>query len=229
MKFRKIFSVEESCAFGDAMDFVRTDLAEVNLVQITFEDLFLRIFHLQEKGKKEFVEFQREISRPARHQIFHELGGDRRTALLKFRVLDVYPDCARDSARIESRLFTEPGILDRDDRLPNRRGNIFEFQYPADLVLSFGIRASEGRDPFGFEINVGNLFEGRAFLGLNLQKLRLLLGVENETDIFPGQFARRIARRKERIGRIVERMKSDLESVTLDGRRCVTERFQALQ
>src|SRR5947209_20386890 len=86
--------------------------AEVDAVQIKFEDLILRIFVLEPKRENGFLDFAREGAFLREEQIFGELLRVSRAAL-HATARHVARKRAQDAKRIQAPMRVEAAILDR--------------------------------------------------------------------------------------------------------------------
>ena len=130
----------ELCRRSDAVDVV----PEVDLVQVHLQDLVLRVPLLDAHRQRDLLELatERPVGRIAQGEL-HQLLGDRRPPLNHLPGPDVRGQGAQHRRGIESPVFVEPRILDREDRLPCDGGDLAERQ---DLAVS-EVDAGEDRLP----------------------------------------------------------------------------------
>src|SRR5690606_36445492 len=91
--------------------------AEIDAVQIQFEDFILRIFGLEPEGENEFVELARNRPFVGEKEILGELLCQRRAALTNRHGAEIDEERAREPARADAEMRAEAEVLDRDESL----------------------------------------------------------------------------------------------------------------
>ena len=91
--------------------------AEIDPVEIEFENLGFGMLALQPEREFDFLQFALQRALLGQEQVLGELLGQRRAALRDAVMQDVGDRRARDAERIDAVMRIEPAVLDRDEGL----------------------------------------------------------------------------------------------------------------
>ncbi len=209
-------------AFGDAVHFQVTDLAEVDFIQIALKDALLVEARFEDEGQEQLVGLAEEILSAASHEVLDELLSDGASALGERLGAQIDPYGANQPPWVETSVIEEVLVFDGDNGLPDWGGDLVKSQDVTDLSASFGASARQCRDQLRLEVDLGKLLRGM----LQGLKLRVFSGpVELELD--------RLARRGgcwmivgDQVGRVFDGVKPERDGVFLCFKR-VAEGFES--
>ena len=119
-------------------------VAEVDDVEVRFEDLVLRIFLFEVQRHEDLADLSRDADLVLARQVLDELLGDRRTARA-VRAGDEAVDCAERAVPVDAVVLVEALVLDRDHRILHDLRDLREVDARADL----GAVVAHVLGPFG--------------------------------------------------------------------------------
>ena len=101
-------------------------VAEVDRVQVPLQDPLLRpaARPLELPGERGLAHLAPDRLLVAVERVLDELLGDRRAALDHLLLAKVGQECAADAAQVDPVVLPEAPVLDRDDRVPHRVGDL---------------------------------------------------------------------------------------------------------
>ncbi len=95
----------------NAKDSLRASLAEINLVQIIFQDCLFRILALSNQRHDCFRDFAAQCALVGQEEIFHELLSQCAAALLKTHAPNIHPHGAQNADRIDTAMAIKTLVL----------------------------------------------------------------------------------------------------------------------
>src|SRR5439155_9446456 len=110
--------------------------AEINPVEVEFENLLLGKLALEPERQERFLEFSREGALLRQEQILGKLLGQRRAALRHAPVQQVHGQRANNPERIDAVVRIEAAVLDGDEGLRQVRRQFLERQRRAAGVAA---------------------------------------------------------------------------------------------
>ncbi len=140
---RERFRVMAEIALGGGLDAIGAG-AEIDAVEIEFEDLILRIFVLQPQRENRLLNLARDGAFLRQEEILGELLRQGRAALHAAAAGDVAHDGAADADRVDAPMRIEAAILDGDEGFGRIRRQIREPHRRAASVAAIGEKLAIG-------------------------------------------------------------------------------------
>src|SRR5262245_34552378 len=119
-------------------------LAEINLIQISLQDLGFRISRLQQQRDQRFVHFSPYRALVAQEEILRELLSDGAATLHGGASTDVGDGSAQNRARRDAMVTKERAVLDRNQRADQQRRHVLEPEQNAVFTVQ-RVNASDQR------------------------------------------------------------------------------------
>ena len=154
--------------------------AEIDAVEIEFEDLVLGVAALEPERQDRLLDLARQRALPRQEQILGELLGQRRAALDAAAAGHIAQKRARHAERVDAVMFVEPPILDRHEGLRQIGRQVDEPDRRAAGVAAIG----DERAVVGEDGDVGRPLRHRELI--DRRKLARVIGDERaERDDAP--------------------------------------------
>src|SRR4029077_9139628 len=121
--FRKI----KLRSLRNAEDALGPFLAQVNFIQVVFQDLIFGIFSLRDQRHNCFLNLAAELTLIAKEEIFHQLLGQRTSALHNSRAANIDPKGAQDGDGIDAVMAIETLVFSRQNRFDHQGWHVRQF------------------------------------------------------------------------------------------------------
>ena len=160
------FCAMAEVAFGGGFDAIGAG-AEIDAVEIEFEDLVLGIFALEPERENRFLNLARNRAFLGQEEIFGELLGQGRTALHAAAAGDVADHGAADADRIDAQMRIEAAVLDGDEGLRRIGRKVREPDRRAAGVAAIGEKRRRWRRGWRYWAGAWAPPAGRSAAGAN--------------------------------------------------------------